>query len=385
MIRALAVFIFAVCTVFATATTASAQARAVDTHAVDAARAKVAAGDSAGAIRDLEANAKAYPDDLPAARLLGDLYFRIPDYKRAEIVWKGIIARSEALRLPNDRETHSRLGSLYSAQDKVDLALSEFEKSLPNKGGYEGLVDQRRREGSLAGFEADLKTNADDHWLDSKSASFYANILHADHKFAEAQPYFQRVVSVNGNNCDALIDAGNNLIDLRRLPEALGYLERCLKIDPKNYAANIDAGEAYLEKNDSVKARPYFETALAVKPNGSEALVDIGYIEDLNNHWQEAVAYYLRAINADPLESAAYIDLGYDYNEHKLYKLAEASFIKGISIAPEDGRLHYMLAVTYNIEGKIPLAREQYRIAIKSYEPLVVKAATNELALLPAP
>jgi hypothetical protein len=43
-----------------------------------------------------------------------------------------------------------------------------------------------------------------------------------------------------------------------------------------------------------------------------------------------------------------------------------------------------MLAVTYNVQGKIALAREQYRLAIATAEPRVVKAAKSELALLPA-
>ena len=73
--------------------------------------------------------------DVPAARLLGDLYFRVPDYARAEKVWKGIIAAQ-----PGDKETHNRLGSLYAVQDRIDDAIAEFQKSLPSRAGYEGLV-----------------------------------------------------------------------------------------------------------------------------------------------------------------------------------------------------------------------------------------------------
>jgi Tfp pilus assembly protein PilF len=84
------------------------------------------------------------------------------------------------------------------------------------------------------------------------------------------------------------------------------------------------------------------------------------------------------------MKPEAYIDLGYDYNEHRLFPLAEAAYIKGLSVSQDDGRLHYMLAVTYNLQGKIALARDQYRHAIASEEPIVVRAAQAELALLPA-
>jgi tetratricopeptide (TPR) repeat protein len=130
--------------------------------------------------------------------------------------------------------------------------------------------------------------------------------------------------------------------------------------------------------------RPHLDRALLLRAEAPEALVDIGYIHDAQGDWKTAISYYNRAIRSDPMRPEAYIDLGYDYNEHRLFPLAEAAYIKGLSVAQDDGRLHYMLAVTYNLQGKIALARDQYRHAIASEEPIVVKAAQAELALLPA-
>ena len=342
------------------------------------ARAKVAAGDSAGALRDLVAYVPAHPEDIDAARLLGDLYFRVPDLHKAEETWKSIVAR-----VPADRETHNRLGSLYAVEDRIGDAIAEYEKSLPSRGGFVGLVEQHRRRGDLEDFREQFARNAEDHPLDPGAQSFYASILRAMRRFDGAQQYYERSAALLPKNCASLVDAGNNLIDLNRLSDALRFLDRCLNIDSTNYAANVDEGEAYIELGNDASARSLFERALTTKPDGSEALVDMGYLEDDRGHWKDAVTYYLRSMNAYPLESAAYIDLGYDYNAHQLYNLAEAAFIKGLTVAPEDGRLHYMLAVTYNVQGKVALARGQYRLAIASQEPVVVHAAQAELALLP--
>lgn len=352
--------------------------RADEISAVDAARTKVAAGDTAGALRDLDGYVPAHPADVPAARLLGDLYFRVPDYKRAEAVWKTIVARN-----PGDRETHNRLGSLYAVLDRIPDAIAEFEKSLPSRGGFAGLVDQHRRKGDLAQFESQFAFFAEQHPLDAGAQSYYAHILRAQRKYAEAQIPFSRVVSLQPNECGALVDSGNNLIDLGRLADAIALFNRCLAREPNFYAALVDLGEAYIEKDQLAGARSFFERALAVRPDGPEALVDVGFLEDAAGRWKTAVGYYLRAIASEPLQAEAYIDLGYDYNEHQLYQLAEATFLKGISVAPEEGRLHYMLAVTYNVQGKVRLARDQYRLAINSREPIVVRAAQQELALLP--
>jgi tetratricopeptide (TPR) repeat protein len=354
------------------------QAATAPSAAVDTARTKVASGDTAGAIAGLEAYVPGHPADAGAARLLGDLYFRIPDYRRAEATWQALVTRD-----PDDKETHNRLGSLYAAEDRISDSIAEFEKSLPTRSGFYGLVDAHRRAGDLAAFEQQIAAIALSHPFDPVSLSSYANVLRAQRKFVQAQPYFARVVTLTGGTCGALVDVGNNEIDLGRLDEAIANLGRCLKIEPQNYPALVDIGEANIERNELTVSRSYLDRAIAAKSDGSEALVDIGYILDLNGDWKNAIAYYLRAMNADPLQAAAYIDLGFDYNDHQLYKLAEAAFLKGLSVEPDDGRLHYMLAVTYNIQGKVQLARDQYERAIASQEPIVVRAARAELALLP--
>jgi tetratricopeptide (TPR) repeat protein len=354
--------------------------RADPSTAFDAARAKVAAGDSGGALRDLRSYVPDHLEDSEAARFLGDLYFRVPDYRNAEATWKAIVARR-----PDDRETHNRLGSLYAVQDRVGDAISEYEKSLPTRSGFLGLVEQHRRQGDLDAFVAQYQRTADERPLDARAQSFYGSVLRATRKYDSAQHYFERAATLTPKDCGALVDAGNNLIDLSRVTDALRFLTRCLAIDANDYAANVDAGEASVELHDDAAARPYFERALAIKPDGSEALVDVGYLEDDRGKWKAAVNDYVRAMNVNPLESAAYIDLGFDYNAHELYSLAEATYIKGLSVAPDDGRLHYMLAVTYNVQGKVGLARDQYTLAIASKEPVVVHAAQAELALLPPP
>lgn len=357
---------------------AAAPATSPTTSAVDVARAKVADGNTAGAIADLQVYVTGHPEDASAGRLLGDLFFRIPDYKRAEAVWKAIIART-----PGDRETHNRLGSLYAVQDRVADSISEFEKSLPTRVGFAGLIAEHRKKGDLDELVGMYADDARVKSTDARAQSFYANILRALHRYADAQPYFARVVTLDPRECGAIVDSGNNLIDVGNLDLAVQTLDRCLRLDPKYYPAIVDIGEAYLEKNDTDKGRGYFERALAANPTGSEALVNLGYLEDGEGRWKTAIAYYLRAMYADPLQAAAYIDLGYDYREHQLYTLAEAAFLKGLSIAPDDGRLHYMLGVTYNVQSKIALARDQYEYAVASQEPIVVRAAKAELALLP--
>ncbi|HEY6234067.1 MAG TPA: tetratricopeptide repeat protein [Candidatus Elarobacter sp.] len=351
-----------------------------DPAVLDAARAKVAAGDTKGAIAGLAPYVADHPQDGAAGRLLGDLYFRVPDFAKAEKVWKAILAIT-----PDDRETHSRLGSLYAAEDRIADATREFQLSLPSRGGYVGLVMLHKRAGDLPQYMATLQFDTDAHPFDVGKWTELGNAQRALHHYQTAYDAFNHVVVIRPASCSARVDVANALVDLGRIDPAIAHLKACLAVDNNYYPAVVNLGEAYLEKNDSATARPHLERALAIHPEAPEALVDIGYIHDSQGDWKTAITYYNRAIRSDPMKPEAYIDLGYDYNEHRLFPLAEAAYIKGLSVSQDDGRLHYMLAVTYNLQGKIALARDQYRHAIASEEPVVVRAAQAELALLPAP
>ena len=352
---------------------------ATDPAVLDAARAKVAAGDTRGAIAGLAPYVADHPQDGAAGRLLGDLYFRVPDFAKAEKVWKAIVAIT-----PDDREAHSRLGALYSAQDRVADAMIEFKLSLPSRGGYVGLVMLHKRAGDLAQYMASLQYDTDQHPFDVNKWSELGNAQRALHHYQTAYEAFNHVVAIRPSSCSARVDVANALVDLGRIDPAITHLKACLAVDNNYYPAVVNLGEAFLEKKDAATARPHLERALAIRPEAPEALVDIGTIHDAQGDWKTAITFYNRAIRSDPMQPEAYIDLGYDYNEHRLFPLAEAAYIKGLSVSQDDGRLHFLLAATYNVQGKIALARDQYRHAIASEEPVVVPLAKAELALLPA-
>jgi len=345
---------------------------------LDLARGRVAAGDTKGAIDGLAPYVLKHPQDAAAGRLLGDLYFRVPDFAKAEKVWKAILVLE-----PEDRETHSRLGSLYAATDRVGEAIEEFQKSLPMRSGYAGLVMAHKRSGDLPQYVAQLEYETRKTPFDAGRWSELGQVRRSLRQYDAALDAFSRVVGIRPGSCAARLDLANVMVDLRRLDPAIAQLKACLQSDASYYPAVVNLGEAYLEKGDLATARPYLDRALVLRPEGTEALVDVGYVCDMQGDWKAAVAYYNRAIHSDPMRPEAYIDLGFDYNEHRFFPLAEAAFLKGISVAADDGRLHYLLAVTYNVQGKIALARTEFQHAVASEEPDVARAAQAELALLP--
>jgi protein O-GlcNAc transferase len=345
--------------------------------AVDRARKRVAAGDLAGAVKDLALYVAGHPKEVEPARYLGDLYYRQSDLASAERTYLAILRFA-----PGDKETHNRLGGIYAVQDRVAEAIDQFQKSLPRSDSLSRLVVLHQRSGDLAAFTNEYRLRALDRPSEFGDQYNYGLILRNEHRPLEAIEYLQRALSLNTRACAALSELGSAYLDLNEVNKAVSVLQRCLNLEPENYGALVNIADAYIEQGQVAKSRAVLETAMKVNPDGSEALVDIGYIEDLQGHWQAAIQYYLRAIALDPNQRDAYVNLGYDYDEHHLFGLAEAAFIKGLSIAPSDGRLHYLLGVTYAEQGKRELARAEYERAKTSDEPEVRQAATRDLALL---
>ena len=356
----------------------SGSAAAPGTVMVERARKSVAEGKLSEAIALLSAYVSSHPQEIAAAKYLGDLYYREADLHKAEDVYRHVLAVA-----PKDRETHDRLGGIYAAEDRVTEAIDQFTQSLPSvSNAYTQLVELHRRRGDLTEFVNTSKRQADDRPLDYVSQYNMGRIFDAEHQYRDAIFYLERALGLQPKDCPTMSALGSAYLDLGDDTHAFATLNRCLRGAPDDYSALVNRGDAYIEVGQNDAARADLEHAHRVRTDGPEALVDIGYLEDVARRWHSAIEYYLRALAIDPLMREAYTDLGYDYDEHQLYALAEAAYLKGLSIVPSDGRLHYLLAVAYADQGKRTLAMAEYRRAQSSDEEEVVRAARRELAAL---
>jgi len=360
---------------FACAVPASAQTALDPALAVADARKAVADGHLELAIKTLALYVATHPREIEPARYLGDLYYRQSDLAAAERTFEGILRIA-----PEDHETHNRLGGVYAAQDRIDDAIDEFQKSIPSVGAYPHLVELHMRRGDMAIWESDLRRAARDGPFDAGAQFGLGQVLRYERKPVEAVVYLERAQAIAPNACEVLSELGSTYLDLARVADAVTVLERCTKAHPDDYSALVNLGDAYIDRGTPDQARKLFEHANAVRPDGAEALIDIGFLEDANGRWESAVRYYLHALALDPLARDAYVDLGCAYRDHHLYALAEAAFIKGLSVVPGDGRLHYLLGTTYADQNKSALARKEYERALSSNEPEVARAASRDLA-----
>jgi tetratricopeptide (TPR) repeat protein len=341
--------------------------------AVSHARDIATGGDAKSAIVILEPYVASHPRDLDAARYLGDLYLVASDPARAERAYLDILRVA-----PDDRETHARLGDLYSSQDRLAEAIAQYQRTLPDVSAFSDLVRVHKRIGDLAEFVEGYRRTADDTPTDAAAQFAYGVVLQEIHRSAEAAVYLQRAVDNNPRSCAALTELGVALTDSDQAQRGMQSFRDCLSIDGNDYAALVDyaSAEPIERQND---ARALLEHAIAVHPHSPEAFVDLGYLDDTVGNHESAVAHYEHAIALDPFCRAAYVNLGYDEVQGGLFALAETTLLRGLSISSDDGRLEFLLAKMFEHQGKIALAKREYQDATHSDEPDVAAAATLAL------
>jgi tetratricopeptide (TPR) repeat protein len=302
--------------------------------------------------------------------LLGDLYYRRGDLKRAESTYDAILAK-----LPRDRETHNRLGSVYATENRIDDAIDEFNHSLPGTDAVPDLVRLHEIRGDLGAYMNDKIRIALEYPTDPEANVELGKVYASVHRPDLAVIYFKKALDNAPDSEMAINGLGLAFLDERQYPIAVDYFKRCRKMDSYGYTCTVNLGATYLEMGDLKNAEEMLAIAHNAQPEQPEALVNFGYLADARGDWKKAVSFYVDALAVYPYSIDAYTDLGYEYEQHKLYTLAESVLAKGLAVSPKDGRLHYLLGQVFSDQGKTQLAIAQFKAATETDDPDVKRIA----------
>ncbi len=346
--------------------------------AVGFARARELADDAAGAVDDLRAYLSDHPRDVDANRLLGDCLFRLRRERPAEEAWKAALVAD-----PDDGETRTRLGALYTAQNRLPEAVVMYERVLPNAVAADALVGLHTRLGDVRRFLDEVEAWVEHEPRNPDALVLAAAVLRADHQHLAALSYYSQLVSLRRGRCDDLVARANDLLALHRYTEAVADLESCLSVEPDSYEALASLGAAYLNRNDAASAAVWTQRALSRNPNGVQALIVRGLLEDASGEIEAAMRDDQAAIAADPMRSEGYGNFAFALLERGDLAVAEQTLADGLHAAPDNPRLHYLLARTFQLERKpIALTRAEYQAALSCDDARVVRAARAALDTL---
>ena len=317
--------------------------------------ARLAQGDSEGAIQAFREALKADPDFAPARRALADALFQANRFEESRAAYEKALDDD-----PDDPRALVGLARILSATDDFGAASEKLERAVrlaPRYGAahYELALAYRdlgrdadsRRE--MAAYEADRNATPPEDPLRAQVAALRVD---ASTRIARAAEMEQRG-------------------DLQgALREHLAALEE----QPEMAQAHINLISLYGRLGEMQKAREHANTALELDPERAELHYNLGVLEASGNRLREAEAAFRKAVELNPNYAAALTNLGQMLETRQRYSEAMALYERAVESQPDYPLGHFHLGRMLLGQNKPAEAAERFRVAVQPETPRSAEA-----------
>jgi len=264
----------------------------------------------------------------------------------------------------DDINKHVTLGDNYFKEDKLDEAISEYQKALEINPRDDILnkLSQVYRKKRLASKPEDESAITDSVAVDKEPLEI--DSLITDEEFADRISKLGRLdTMVQETTLDDLSITGSEYYDKGMLDEAIEEFKEVLEIDPDDTETHYNLGNAYADKEMFDEAISAYKKAIELDPEFIDAYLSLGTAYLDKGLTDDAIALYLQASKLNPDDPYLYYYLGEAYCDKKRYKNAIIKFEKAVSINPMDAEIQYRLAETYYETKQFDLALEHMKRA----------------------
>ena len=196
---------------------------------------------------------------------LGLAYSRIPNIQLAINAWYETIALD-----PNFIDAYANIGYAYMQLDELNKA----QKILT-----QGLTKSPQNQLILLNL---------------------ATAFHKDESFDNARQYYEKLLSINENNVQALKGYGQLLYKTGHLIEAINCQLYLIRFQPDCVDTWYNLGCAYQDNCQDEDAVKCFKQVLSLDPNAIKAFYNLGKIEADKGQLTSAKKYYHAALDQDP-------------------------------------------------------------------------------------
>lgn len=200
-------------------------------------------------------------------------------------------------------------------------------------------------------------------------------------RFDEAIAALTRVVELEPDNADALIQLSRLSLMFLDAPAALRHARAAYEIDPDNPEALNTLARALDWAGEFVDALDAALDAQEVEPDNATTLAVLGEIYTDVGNWDVAQDYLDQALTADPQNVLALRNQAYLFEQRGDYEQAVAAYQKALDAAPNRFDLYIEKARQYRV-GLLDYeaANEAYRRAVEVYRsPMTLDALGDGL------
>jgi WD40 repeat protein/uncharacterized caspase-like protein/cytochrome c-type biogenesis protein CcmH/NrfG len=169
--------------------------------------------------------------------------------------------------------------------------------------------------------------------------------------------------SPRNKGSEALIDAGDKLVDDRKWSEAVDAYLQATRVDPQNADAYVRLGDAYMGAAKWAEALVAYKKAVALNPQSADAQYALGDAYNTMRMHGDAFAPLVKATQLDPTFAEAFYGIGYAYLAGKQYAKSLSFLNSAIRLKPDYEDAHYGLAVAHlNLGNQKELDDERKRL-----------------------
>ena len=205
-----------------------------------------------------------HPDNEYALYGLGDCYRGLNDYSKAIEIWHACLDRAR-----NKPAVLASIADAYRKLSDFTGAKKHYEEALALDPGFLHAIK------GLGYLYYDLKM------------------------FREGVFYWNDALRRNGGlagDHEVLLEIGNCHRRVQEFAEALPYFERVMAIDPKGFAGNFGLADCCRGLNDFRRARQYYEKILEREPANASILTRAGDMCVQMDDLEAAAEYFNRAL-----------------------------------------------------------------------------------------
>lgn len=323
----------------------------------------LAQGQIAEAREKIQEQLKLHPASVEGYTLLGVAFTEDKDFVDAAAAF------AQALKLDGkSTRTLDRLGEMYIAEGKSDLAEKEFRKAV--------RLEPENRDGNYNLGLLLLAKGA------SAEAIPYLQRVHpqdGDTRFALTRAYFKAGQSANGLRAAKELSAQDKKGDDVRLHSTLGVLlaqekqyaaaalelEKASALQPETFEILYDLGQTYLRSGEYAKAELELHRALKVKPESTDALSLLAQVEAQERRPVDALELLVRAHKLAPENADIILQLAQLSMSQKYYEDAVPLLEAGVQLAPQRVDLLAALGESYFQVGKVETAIAEFQKLIE--------------------
>ena len=204
--------------------------------------------------------------------------------------------------------------------------------------------------------------------------------------YEEALRYFEKVLSKDGSNAEALYYAGTIYIIQNNTRKGLDYLERSVALAPKNVRLHFILAQTYETLSLTDKAIDMYQKVEKMAPASREAKEADRHVRILlgkkfgaQRNFERALQEFSKVLTEYPDDIPALMNKGLTLTLMGRLDEAQATLEKALIIQPGNGLIHAYLAEIFEKKGDAIKSKEQYEQVLKLIAPDSPLARTAQI------